>query len=139
MAQDHSETIRSMYDAFARGDVVFVMGMFSPDLIWNEAENFVYADGNPYVGPQAVLGGVFVRLATEWDGFSVGPEEIIGSGETVIARGRYRGKYKATGIAVDAQFVHVWKLHNGKVVSFQQYTDTAQFRDAIAKPKSAGA
>jgi ketosteroid isomerase-like protein len=133
MALDQSETIRSMYDAFARGDVPVVMGMFSPALVWNEAENFVYADRNPYVGPQAVLEGVFLRLATEWDGFHVAPEEIIGSGDTVIARGRYRGMYKATGVRVDAQFVHVWKLAEGQVAHFQQYTDTAQFRDAVAR------
>src|SRR5437763_15402532 len=106
MSLDQSEAIRSMYDAFARGDVPSVMGKLSPDLVWNEAENFLYADRNPYVGPQAVLEGVFLRLATEWDGFTVAPEEIIGSGATVIARGRYRGTYKATGVRVDAQFVH---------------------------------
>ena len=60
--QDQSDVIRGMYEAFARGDVAGVMGKLSPDLVWNEAENSVYADGNPYVGPQAVLDGVFMRL-----------------------------------------------------------------------------
>ena len=139
MAQDQSESIRALYEAFARGDVPFVLGKFAADLVWNEAENFVYADRNPYVGGQAVLEGVFLRLATEWDGFAVHPEEIIGSGETVIARGRYRGTYKGTRRAVDAQFVHVWKLRDGQVASFQQYTDTAQFRDAVTPPRAATA
>jgi uncharacterized protein len=131
--QDQSDAIRGLYDAFARGDVPAVLGMFSPDLVWNEAENSLYADRNPYVGPQAVLEGVFMRIGMEWNGYSVGAEEIIGSGETVIAQGRYRGTYKATGAVVNAQFLHVWKLRDGLVVSFQQYTDTAQFRDAVAK------
>lgn len=139
MAQDTSELVRSIYEAFANGDVPHVLGMFSPELVWNEAENFVYADRNPYVGPQAVLEGVFLRLAQEWDGFSVTAEEIVGSGDTAVARGRYRGTCKATGVAVDAQFAHVWKLADGKVVSFQQYTDTAQFRDAVAMSQPAGA
>jgi len=39
----------------------------SPDIQWNEAENFVYADGNPYVGPDAVVNGVFARLGAEWE------------------------------------------------------------------------
>jgi uncharacterized protein len=138
MSQE-TELVRSVYDAFAKGDAGYVVGLFSPEIVWNEAENFVYADRNPYVGPQAVAAGVFMRLATEWDGFAVALDEIIGSGETVIARGRYRGTFKATGVAVDAQFVHVWKLAEGKVARFQQYTDTAQFRDAVAKPRSAGA
>jgi ketosteroid isomerase-like protein len=113
--------------------------MFSPEIVWNDAENFIYADRNPYVGPQAILEGIFMRLVTEWDGFAVAVEEIVGAGDTVIARGRYRGTCKATGVRVDAQFAHVWKLADGKVVRFQQYTDTAQFRDAVARPRSAGA
>jgi ketosteroid isomerase-like protein len=88
--QDQSDVIRALYDAFARGDMAAVLGAFAPDIVWNEAEGFVYADRNPYVGPQAVLEGVFMRLGTEWDGFNAMPEEIIGSGDSVIARGRYR-------------------------------------------------
>ena len=117
----------------------YVLGMLSPDIVWNEAENFVYADRNPYIGPQAVLEGVFMRLGAEWDGFSLALEEIVGSGDTVIALGRYRATYRATGVAVDAQFTHVWKLADGKVARFQQYTDTAQFRDAVARATSTGA
>ena len=136
---DSKQTIQSMYDAFAKGDVPYVLGMLSPDIVWNEAENFVYADRNPYIGPHAVLEGVFMRLGAEWDGFSLAFEEIVGSGDTVIARGRYRATYRATGAAEDAQFVHVWKLSDGKVTRFQQYTDTAQFRDAVARTASTGA
>ena len=35
-----------------------------------------------------------------------------------------------TRIHVDAQFAHVWQLHSGKVVRFQQYTDTKQWVEA---------
>lgn len=136
---DQSAAIQSMYDAFAKGDVPLVLGMLAPDVEWNEAENFVYADRNPYVGPQAVLEGVFMRLGTEWDGFALTVEEVIGSGDTVIARGRYRATYRATGARVDAQFAHAWKLADGKVTRFQQYTDTAQFRDIVARQQTAGA
>jgi ketosteroid isomerase-like protein len=33
---------------------------------------------------------------------------------------------------VNAQFVHVFKFKGGKVATFQQYTDTAQFKDAVS-------
>ena len=135
--QGQSDVIRGIYEAFARGDVAGVISKLAPELVWNEAENFVYADGNPYLGPKAVLDGIFMRLATEWDGFSVAPEEIVESGDTVIARGRYRATYKATAAAVDAQFVHVWKMRDGEAVMFQEYTDTAQFRDAVTKRAAA--
>jgi ketosteroid isomerase-like protein len=123
--------IRSLYEAFGRGDVPAVLGAMDSGIVWNEAENFPYADRNPYVGPDAVLQGVFMRLATEWDGFNVSLEEVHDAGETVVATGRYGGSHKKTGTRIHLQFAHVWKLRGGKVVSFQQYTDTLQASRAV--------
>lgn len=121
------ELIQSLYDAFARGDAGTVLGAFDPEIVWIEAENFLYADRNPYVGPEQVAEGVFGRIMTEWNGFTVGPETLLQDEKTVVALGRYRGTYKATGRRLDAQFVHVWTLRDGRVTNFQQYADTLQF------------
>lgn len=120
------EIIQSLYEAFARGDAGTVLGAFDPGIVWNDAENFPYADRNPYVGPQAVAEGIFGRIMTEWDGFTVNPETLLQDGDAVVALGRYRGTFRATGRAIDAQFAHVWTLRDGRVVQFQQYVDTAQ-------------
>lgn len=126
MSQANVETIRGVYAAFAKEDVPAVLSKFDPNIEWNEAENFLYAGGNPYVGPDAVL-GVIMRLGSEWADFSVVPEEILDAGDTVVVAGRYRGSFKKTGRAVNAQFLHLWRLQEGKIRRFQQYTDTAQF------------
>jgi ketosteroid isomerase-like protein len=96
----------------------------SPAIEWNEAENFPYADGNPYVGPEAILGGVFARLASEWDGFRVEPEQFFDAGDTVVVLGRYAGTFRATGRAMNPQAAHVWRVADGKVTGFQQLVDT---------------
>jgi ketosteroid isomerase-like protein len=120
-----------MYDGFARGDIGAVLGAMDPAIEWNEAENFVYADRNPYIGPDYILNNLFMRLATEWEGFKVVPEEFADSGDKVIVFGRYHGTYRATGKSIKAQMVHVFTIVNGKVTKFQQYADTAQVRDAV--------
>jgi ketosteroid isomerase-like protein len=126
MSEQNVALVRSIYDAFAAGDIPGVVGGMSPDVVWNEAENFPYADGNPYCGTDAILGGVFARLGSEWDGFAAHPEEFLDAGDTVVVLGRYRGTCKATGLAMDAQFAHVWRVADGKAERFQQYTDTLQ-------------
>lgn len=123
--------IEGLYDAFAKGDVPAVLGAMDEAIEWNEAEGFVYADGNPYRGPNAVLEGIFVRLGQDWDDFRVAPGRFTADDDTVVVEGRYTGTHKTTGRPVDAQFAHVWRVRDGKVVSFQQYTDTAQFRNAV--------
>ena len=124
--------IRSLYDNFATGDISAVLGAMSIDMVWNEANNFPYADGNPYVGPQAVLEGVFARCGGEWDGFAAVPDELIDGGETIVALGHYGGTYKATGKTQRTQFVHVWRMRDGKAIGFQQYADTLHVAQVIA-------
>lgn len=124
------DIVKAIYDAFGRGDVPAVLGAFDPQIQWREAENFLYADGNPYAGPQAVADGVFHRLVADIANFAVLPAHFVEGGDTVVVEGRYRGTMKATGRSVDAQFAHLWQLREGKVVRFQQYTDTKQWADA---------
>ena len=126
MSQANVDLVRAIYDAFAAGDIAGVLGAMSPDIVWNEAENFPYADRNPYRGPEAVLNGVFARIGAEWDGFEAIAEELIDGGDTVVALGRYRGTCKATGRPIDAQLAHIWRIEGGKAAAFQQYADTLQ-------------
>ncbi|HEX8423174.1 MAG TPA: nuclear transport factor 2 family protein [Pyrinomonadaceae bacterium] len=132
MSQENVESIRGIYEAFGKGDVPSVLGQMDQGIEWREAENFIYADRNPYVGPQAVLEGVFMRLGSEWDDFTVTPEEWLDAGNHVVVLGTYTGRHKESGREVRAQFAHVWGVKAGRVVRFQQYTDTKQFAEVVA-------
>lgn len=132
MSQANVAIINSLYESFARGDLSAVREKMAPDIEWYEAESFPYEDGNPYLGPDAILDGVYARLAGEWDGFSEEVRSVLDAGDKVITVGYYSGAYKPTGKAVWAQFVHVWTLRDGIITKFDQYTDTAQFRDAVS-------
>ena len=116
------EAVRSLYQAFAEGDIPSVLGFLSPEVEWTEAEGFPY--GGTYRGPEAVLAGVFMRLGTEWEGFAAVPDEFIDGGDTIVVCGTYSGTYKATGRSFRAPFAHVWKVEEGKGARFTQYTDT---------------
>lgn len=132
MSAENVAVVRAIYDAFAVGDVPGVLGGMAAEIVWNEANNFPYADGNPYVGPMAVAEGVFARCGSEWDGFAAVPDELIDGGDTVVAVGHYLGTYKATGKTQRTQFAHVWRIANGKATAFQQYADTLHVAQVIA-------
>jgi ketosteroid isomerase-like protein len=132
MNSDAVAVVRQAYDAFARGDVAAVLGTFHPTIEWNEAEGFMYADGNPYIGPDAIVTGVFSRLASDWDNFRVEPREILATPAGALSIGRYAGAFKRTGRRIDAPFAHIWRVSDGKITAFQQFTDTAQFAQAAA-------
>lgn len=124
-----ADTIKSLYAAFAHGDVPTVLAALAPNVSWTEAEGFPY--GGTYIGPDTVLENVFMKLGSEWNGFAAVPHEFIAEGGTVVALGDYSGTFKATGKSFKAPFAHVWKFDGGRVVSFRQYTDTAIVQQAI--------
>jgi uncharacterized protein len=132
MSQDNIAVIRGMYESFSTGDVTSVLDQMHQHIEWCQAENFIYADRSPYRGPQAVLEGVFMRLASEWADFKMMPEEWLDAGNHIVVLGIYSGRHKESGKEVRAQFAHIWGVTHGRVVRFQQYTDTKQFADAIA-------
>ena len=125
----HLSSVKAAYDAFAKGNVPGVLGFLTPDIAWTEAEGFPYA--GTYHGPKAVLSGVFMRLATEWEGFAAVPDEFIDGGDTVVVLGKYSGKYKATGKSFVANFAHVWKIREDKAAQFIQYVDTLLVHRAV--------
>lgn len=125
----NSEIIRGVYTAFAVGDVPGVLGALDKDIRWTEAEGFPY--GGTYTGPDAVLANVFARLGSEWNGFSAVPHSFVAERDTVVALGEYGGTYIATGKRFSAPFAHVWTLRDGKIMRFQQYTDTALAQAAV--------
>jgi len=110
----NTEIVRRLYAAFAQGDMRAALATMTTDIVWNEAENYPYADRNPYVGPEAVLHGVFARIGADWEGFSAAPDELIDAGDTVVALGHYSGVSKAIGKKMRAQVVHVYRIRDGK-------------------------
>lgn len=126
----NEEIARRAYAAFAAGDIGTVLSVLSPAIRWTEAAGGPY--GGVYVGPQQVVENVFMKLGSEWDGFSATPHEFVASGDAVVALGEYGGVFKATGKRLKVPFAHVWKFRDGQAVSFEQHTDTVVHRAAMA-------
>lgn len=123
----HVQTIQSGYTAFAHNDPSVLFGAMASDIQWSEAQGNPLADGNPYVGASTIGERVFGRLLAAIDGFSAVPDRFVDGGDDVIVFGRYSGTMKGSGAKLDAPFCHVYHFAGGKIATFQQYTDTAQW------------
>ena len=129
---DNVNLLKSLYDAFGRGDIPTVLGAMAPDVHWYEAEGNPYMpSGEAWIGPEAVLNNLFVKLGTDWDGFAVHPKSFHSAGDSVIVEARYSGTYNRTGKSMDTQVCHIWDVKDGKLSRFQQYVDTAKLQDVM--------
>jgi len=123
----NKEIVEGAYASFAQGDVPAALGAMDESIVWTEADGFPLA--GTYVGPQAVLEGVFMRLGEIGDEFAVVPDQYVAEGDTVVALGTYNWKHKSTGAPAQVKMVHVWTVADGKLATFQQHVDTVKVRE----------
>ena len=131
------DVVKKVYEAFARGEIPTVLGAMDPGIRWYPAEGHPYmSSGKALIGHDAILNGLFARIAADWDAFAVHPQSFYDAGDTVIVEARYGGTYKPTGRSLDAQGCHLWDVKDGKVTRFQQYVDTAKLQDVMGNRPS---
>lgn len=127
-------TVQKLYNDFAKGDIPSVQAAMDENVVWNEAENFPFADGNPYIGFDAIAAGVFGRIQSDWEYWNLVDMDLKEmTNNRVLATGRYNAKYKKNGAVINLQMAHLWTLKDGKIVAFQQYADTKGITDAMNK------
>ena len=76
------------------------------------------------MGPQQVAENVFKVLGRDWIDFRFELQHLIDAADQVIGVGTYKGIFRATGKPMEARVAHVWKVQDGTIVSFEQFTDT---------------
>jgi len=126
---DNRDIIRRTYEGSSEENGKNLLAVLSPEVEWTEAEGFPYAGA--YIGVEALMQGVFHRLATEWDGYKAVVHRYLADGDHVAAFGVYSGTYKPTGKAMTAHFAHLYELRDGRILRMQQYVDSAKVVEAM--------
>ena len=127
----NKEIVNAAYARFAVGDVPSVLAVMDPKTEWTEAEGWPLYNGT-FVGPQAIVDGVFMRLGEIGDNFSVNVAQLVADGDTVVALGTYTWNRKDSGEPAEVKMAHVWTLDDEKLIRFQQHVDTAKERYLLA-------
>lgn len=130
---DNSNFIRSLYDAFGRGDVTTILDNLDPSIEW--ASN---GDGKiiPWGGKRSGVAGAasfFQALSDNLDFELFEPRLFLDAGDAVTVLGRTRARVKKPGGGTfDSEWAHVFTVKDGKLARFQEFYDTAAIVAAIA-------
>ncbi|MER7703964.1 nuclear transport factor 2 family protein [Kitasatospora sp. NPDC097605] len=124
-----ADVVRRLYLASARGDLGALRATLADDVEWTEMAGFPLA--GTYRTPKGVTGAVMERLAAEWEDWTVHDDRYVVAGEDVVVLGRYTAVHKATGRPLAVRVVHHFTVRGGRIVRFEQFTDTALVRDAM--------
>jgi len=129
------DTIKSIYEAFGRGDVAAILERVSPEVEWD----YAHAAGDvPWLSPRRGRDGVkaFFGAAAEgitFEKFAV--KEVFASpdGKVVVALVDVEAVIKKTGRRlVEDDEIHLWRFDDvGRVARFRHGVDTAKHAAAF--------
>ena len=114
---ENTDVINGAYASFAKGDIPGVVATVDGGVNWDSTESL--PQGGSYSGPDGVS-RFFEAVGGAWDGLEVEIEDVVESGDRVVAIGTARGELRGSG-AAGYGFVHVFDLDGGKIVRFREY------------------
>ena len=122
--QDNRALVQRGYDAFGRGDIEALLSLLDEHVEWASSGPPELPTSGRRRGRQQVA--EFFQAVdgmTEIQRFE--PHTFVCEGERVVVLGSATERLKATGKVLDSEWAHVFTVKNGKIVSFQEYLDTA--------------
>jgi uncharacterized protein len=129
---ENIKVVQHAYEAFARGDVQAILDLLDGSIVWQG----VYGAG-PHVPTsgerrgKAQVGEFFKQVGEHVSFSRFEPKEFIATGDKVVTLGHYTAT-TPIGNAFDSDFAMVFRLRNGKVTEFQEFTDSASVNAAYA-------
>ena len=123
----NTDTVTSIYAAFGRGDVAFILDQLDDDIQWDHGvRDTGLSDLQPGVGKEHVV-RFFTELASQIEFTVFEPQTPCASGDTVMVAVREVGRNLRTGAEIPEELaVHIWRFGTtGKVVSFRHVADWA--------------
>jgi len=121
-----------LYDALRAGDRDVLGRLLSPDFVGHATEGLPLSMGGEHVGPEAMQRDLWWRIGRNYVA-EARPDEMRALVDgALLVRGRYRGRGRASGAELDAEFMHLLTFdHGGRINSLRQLTDSAAWLRAL--------
>lgn len=134
--QQNTALIQSVYDAFKKGDILFILNSLTDDVEWTlEGPSII-----PFAGNRKGVSEVkqfFEALATTQTNQKLTMEPLMAQGDQVAGLGRYAATVTATGKSFDSALAHFFTVRGGKISRFVDVGDTAVMADAYRAASAA--
>jgi uncharacterized protein len=114
-------TLDDVYRHWGQGDWTPRFEFYADDFEWGWSSEFPGIDG-VYRDTETPNSRLRSWLSP-WDHWYCEAEEYIQQGDVVVVLARYRGRGKGSGVAIEREGAHVWKLRDGEAVRLEVFAD----------------
>jgi uncharacterized protein len=120
------ELVKSLYEAFGRGDIAFIVNSINDDCRW-VAPGATLATRGVYSGPQGVL-QFFERMNATEEFTLFEPREYFSDSQgNVVVLGSEAMRSRKTGKEAKTEWSMVFRIRDGKVSGWHAYYDTEAY------------
>ena len=130
MSADKAAIARTFYAALASGDRDQLAALLHPSFTGRLADGMPFDIGGLHDGPQAMRRKGWGAIAKNFDARADASDIAELADGRLLVIGRYRGRGRQNGAALDASFAHLIAFEDSRLRSLEQFTDTARWRDA---------
>jgi ketosteroid isomerase-like protein len=129
------ETVKRVYEAFTTGNLPALLELMTVDVemippIFS-GETSVIGWGQTWHGRDGVT-RYLATIGSELEFEVFQPDAFIVGSENVVVQGHERCRVRSTGRVVDANWVQIFSLRDGKVSRHREYSDTAAWEAGYA-------
>lgn len=132
---DNVQFVKSLYEAFGRGDIDAIVNGCHEDMEWNCAKNALHEAGWPWFkghyGPEGVRAYFMEYILPKFDFPKFNPITFSGSGDDVFVVIEWEMVNKATGKSYTDTVVHWNRIKDGKMWRHEDFVDTAKVLETL--------
>jgi ketosteroid isomerase-like protein len=116
--------VQSIYEAFSRGDIGFVLSVADPNITWiSNADPALLSFGGERRGIDGVE-SFFRERAADIYVDSYQPLEFVGGPDFVVVLGRSINRSRRTGESFEDNWMHLFRIKDWKLIEFRGFNDT---------------
>jgi ketosteroid isomerase-like protein len=117
------ETVRRVFDDWARGDFRTTPRLFDPQVMMILRPEF--PDAGIYVGPDEIAS--YTRhLLGSWAEFTIAAEDFVEAGDSVVVQVRQRGVGRSSGIATELDYFMAWTFRGDSVIRIESIGERSE-------------
>ena len=129
MSQENVEIARSAWEAWERGDLDGLFGLYTADVVWG-LTHFREWPESEYRGTDGVRRFLDEWLEV-WEDYHVGVEEIIAAPhDRVVCLGWQSGRGRTSGLAMDMKWAQILTLRDGRISRIENFDDRTKALEA---------
>jgi ketosteroid isomerase-like protein len=124
--------VQGAYADFQRGDIPSLLNRMTDDVVWTTPGEGTAIPNPGRLQGKAQVAKFFEGIGATLDFHEFNPNEFIAQGDVVVALGTWDATVRGTDVRIQDVFAMVFRLRDGKIADFRQYSDSRLYAEAMA-------